>query len=81
MEQPLVPHFCIGNKSRAITDGWEYGPPMVQTLHPLWKKWFKLKKKLMTWKPLEIEKKEIDKEAKKLEEQKYQMLTMRKNSS
>ena len=44
-----------------------------ETLHPLWKKWFKLKeiKKLMTWKPLEIEDtEEIDKEAKKLEEQK-----------
>ena len=67
----LSSSFLYETNPVQLPDGWEYGPPMVQTLHPLWKKWFKLKeKKLMNWKPLEIEEEEIDKEAKKLEEQK-----------
>ena len=69
--QSLGSSFLYESNPVQLPDGWEYGPPMVQTLHPLWKKWFKVKeKKLMAWEQLEIEEEEIDKEAKILEAQK-----------
>ena len=69
--QALSAEFLYESNPVQLPDGWEYGPPMVQTLHPLWKKWFKMKeKKIMSWDPLEIEDEEVDREAKLLEEQK-----------
>ena len=69
--QSLGSSFLYESNPVQLPDGWEYGPPMVQTQHPLWKKWFKVKeKKIMAWEQLEIEEEEIDKEAKLLEAQK-----------